>query len=171
MRTGQWTELLSRMKKERYIVALFKRIAVMMALFGVPSAAVAGGVTDPACLLPFHSVVRDLAIEHHLQPTVQGRVADGETAEPLIGASVYIQGTAIGTSTQSDGTFNLTTDRLVDVLVISYVGYQTLEIQISTIDPSRQHTFRMAPDRKSTRLNSSHVAISYAVFCLKNNTQ
>src|SRR5690625_6834266 len=26
---------------------------------------------------------------------------------------------------------------------------------------------RAAPDRKSTRLNSSHVAISYAVFCLK----
>src|SRR5437870_12944429 len=27
--------------------------------------------------------------------------------------------------------------------------------------------FSAAPDRKSTRLNSSHVAISYAVFCLK----
>src|SRR6266508_902886 len=26
---------------------------------------------------------------------------------------------------------------------------------------------RLARDRKSTRLNSSHVAISYAVFCLK----
>src|SRR5207253_6232415 len=26
---------------------------------------------------------------------------------------------------------------------------------------------RPCPDRKSTRLNSSHVAISYAVFCLK----
>ena len=25
-------------------------------------------------------------------------------------------------------------------------------------------------DRKSTRLNSSHVAISYAVFCLKKKT-
>src|SRR5699024_11520870 len=25
----------------------------------------------------------------------------------------------------------------------------------------------VAPDRKSTRLNSSHVSISYAVFCLK----
>src|SRR5207249_11235415 len=25
----------------------------------------------------------------------------------------------------------------------------------------------LAPDRKSTRLNSSHVSISYAVFCLK----
>src|SRR5262245_62472292 len=26
------------------------------------------------------------------------------------------------------------------------------------------------PDRKSTRLNSSHLGISYAVFCLKNIT-
>src|SRR4051812_49722005 len=25
----------------------------------------------------------------------------------------------------------------------------------------------LAPDRKSTRLNSSHMSISYAVFCLK----
>src|SRR5574339_825538 len=30
--------------------------------------------------------------------------------------------------------------------------------------------FPGAPDRKSTRLNSSHQAISYAVFCLKKNT-
>src|SRR5699024_11811293 len=28
----------------------------------------------------------------------------------------------------------------------------------------------MAKDRKSTRLNSSHVSISYAVFCLKKKT-
>src|SRR5437870_10427008 len=27
------------------------------------------------------------------------------------------------------------------------------------------------PDRKSTRLNSSHVAISYAVFCLKKTNE
>src|SRR5207249_8119345 len=29
---------------------------------------------------------------------------------------------------------------------------------------------RLRPDRKSTRLNSSHVSISYAVFCLKKKT-
>src|SRR3989442_11584583 len=29
---------------------------------------------------------------------------------------------------------------------------------------------RVAGDRKSTRLNSSHVRISYAVFCLKKKT-
>src|SRR5690606_16928557 len=30
-----------------------------------------------------------------------------------------------------------------------------------------RHTGQAAEDRKSTRLNSSHVKISYAVFCLK----
>src|SRR5690349_23685857 len=30
-------------------------------------------------------------------------------------------------------------------------------------------TFAHLQDRKSTRLNSSHVEISYAVFCLKKN--
>src|SRR5690625_6943112 len=30
---------------------------------------------------------------------------------------------------------------------------------------------REQPDRKSTRLNSSHVAISYAVFCLTTKTR
>src|SRR5438445_6595122 len=29
---------------------------------------------------------------------------------------------------------------------------------------------RQGPDRKSTRLNSSHANISYAVFCLKKKT-
>src|SRR5437899_9904523 len=36
-------------------------------------------------------------------------------------------------------------------------GLQTIEVQ-------KQHGKR---DRKSTRLNSSHLGISYAVFCLK----
>src|SRR5260221_4055169 len=35
------------------------------------------------------------------------------------------------------------------------------------IDPASKSVIR---DRKSTRLNSSHTVISYAVFCLKKNT-
>src|ERR1035437_1552051 len=34
----------------------------------------------------------------------------------------------------------------------------------------RQRKFAGEIDRKSTRLNSSHANISYAVFCLKKNT-
>src|SRR5690625_6434049 len=35
----------------------------------------------------------------------------------------------------------------------------------------RHRAVGIAEDRKSTRLNSSHVAISYAVFCLKKKTK
>src|SRR5688572_31349152 len=40
------------------------------------------------------------------------------------------------------------------------VGHELLD------DRSHEHV-RLAQDRKSTRLNSSHSQISYAVFCLK----
>src|SRR5437870_7248291 len=35
---------------------------------------------------------------------------------------------------------------------------------------NQREVAQRAKDRKSTRLNSSHVAISYAVFCLKKKT-
>src|SRR5256886_13736798 len=38
------------------------------------------------------------------------------------------------------------------------------------VDIARLSSFRGDLDRKSTRLNSSHSQISYAVFCLKKNT-
>src|SRR5215510_8106942 len=37
--------------------------------------------------------------------------------------------------------------------------------------PTRSPLPSRARDRKSTRLNSSHVAISYAVFCLKKKNR
>src|SRR5690554_6994072 len=37
----------------------------------------------------------------------------------------------------------------------------------NTLGSSQKQLFPTFPDRKSTRLNSSHVRISYAVFCLK----
>src|SRR5690554_7122553 len=37
-------------------------------------------------------------------------------------------------------------------------------------DPNQVNELN-APDRKSTRLNSSHVRISYAVFCLKKKNK
>src|SRR5690625_5785134 len=43
--------------------------------------------------------------------------------------------------------------------------------KIATINPERIDLDFIEKDRKSTRLNSSHVAISYAVFCLKKKKQ
>src|SRR5439155_15354503 len=38
---------------------------------------------------------------------------------------------------------------------------------LHVVEARREHEQGFDQDRKSTRLNSSHVAISYAVFCLK----
>src|SRR5439155_16160368 len=47
--------------------------------------------------------------------------------------------------------------------------FDDVQIQSSSLFPHQEksHTNKCRRDRKSTRLNSSHVAISYAVFCLK----
>src|SRR5438309_7190510 len=39
--------------------------------------------------------------------------------------------------------------------------------ELSTMLPTREKAIQGVEDRKSTRLNSSHSSISYAVFCLK----
>src|SRR5260221_9740184 len=52
-----------------------------------------------------------------------------------------------------------------------YAG-RTLGSLVEELGPGLLGQQAMAIDRKSTRLNSSHTVISYAVFCLKKkNTQ
>src|SRR2546422_8136449 len=46
-------------------------------------------------------------------------------------------------------------------------GLEKLRIDAAAIDPQLLQSGREGQDRKSTRLNSSHGYISYAVFCLK----
>src|SRR5690625_5586053 len=46
-------------------------------------------------------------------------------------------------------------------------GRSVKQSHMIDIAPTLASILRITPDRKSTRLNSSHVAISYAVFCLK----
>src|SRR5256885_9562809 len=60
---------------------------------------------------------------------------------------------------------------LHDALPISRVSFRILccrSCHVHAADPLEIHGFpSLARDRKSTRLNSSHLVISYAVFCLK----
>lgn len=61
--------------------------------------------------------------------TVTGRVID-ETGLEVLGANVVVKGTSIGTITELDGTYTLDLPEGAEVLVFSYVGYQTKEAVI-----------------------------------------
>lgn len=65
--------------------------------------------------------------------TVAGRVVDDESGEALPSASVYAKSLAKGTSTDSDGRFEMAIPegKTVD-LRISYVGYKETTIQIKS---------------------------------------
>ncbi len=61
--------------------------------------------------------------------TVTGTVIDPE-GEPLIGASVLVQGETMGTATDLDGRYSLSVPA-DGTLVFSYVGYETQEIAVN----------------------------------------
>src|SRR5690242_20879217 len=52
---------------------------------------------------------------------------------------------------------------MFDILFIHFWN----NARLATIQQSQSAPARRGTDRKSTRLNSSHMSISYAVFCLK----
>ena len=60
---------------------------------------------------------------------IKGKVID-EKGETLIGVSILVKGTTIGTVTDFDGNFSLEVPKN-GTLVISYVGYKSQEIKVS----------------------------------------
>src|SRR5699024_11724016 len=62
-------------------------------------------------------------------------------------------------------------NEITNEIVISFEGTQTKNGMTQSINDIQEDingiVFGDSKDRKSTRLNSSHVSISYAVFCLK----
>lgn len=69
--------------------------------------------------------VKNVDVSH----SVTGKVTD-ENGEPLIGVNIQVKGTSKGTATDFDGNFALGDIDEQATLVISYIGYQTREIEV-----------------------------------------
>lgn len=58
--------------------------------------------------------------------TIKGKIIDSKTKEPLIGASVMVQGTGVGAATDLDGNFVITNVKAgTHSLIASYVAYKS----------------------------------------------
>ena len=63
--------------------------------------------------------------------SISGKVIDKKSQEPVIGASVLIEGTSNGTITDLDGNFTLSNVPSKGNLVVSYIGYATQTLPIN----------------------------------------
>src|SRR5690606_34871 len=94
---------------------------------------------------------------------ITGRVVDVQTGEGLSGVMVSVEGTEHGTLSDVNGRYMITkVPAGTHIVIAQNLGFGTKRVTEVAVGADE--------DRKSTRLNSSHVKISYAVFCLKKKT-
>lgn len=80
---------------------------------------------------------------------IKGTVVDKTTKEPLIGATIQVAGTTMGTITDFDGKFELPElENKAYTLIISYVSYQTQEIQVDATKPQSLEVTLSSDDKQ-----------------------
>src|SRR5690606_41292889 len=105
-------------------------------------------------LSPWRLVIGQVALEVDI-PALAGNELHGQLALQLGQQQVALQ-------THLQGAIQPLITQLKLPVPITLAGHLELDI-----DDYALAAFDGSQDRKSTRLNSSHVKISYAVFCLK----
>ena len=77
--------------------------------------------------------------------TVSGKIVDAEDGSPIVGASIIIKGTQIGTVSDIDGYYSITLPQDHRQLSFAYIGYQT---QTRTATPGSTLNIRMKEDEQ-----------------------
>lgn len=101
---------------------------------------------------------------------ISGRVLDSTTGEPIAGAQVFLNGTTIGTSSDTDG--NFTIEKVpsgVFELVGAFLGYERVTIQINTDTLQEQYIISLIPtvyslDEVVVTPNRTQWKYNYEVF-------
>src|SRR5690606_40974902 len=104
--------------------------------------------------VPFPQLVNEIA----MQP-IAGVLTDSPATVPAQTAVTVLRIARIDAETESDLNRMLTNRRRETLQIAADVEHRINDLSARNARPGE--------DRKSTRLNSSHVKISYAVFCLK----
>ncbi|MFO7829327.1 MAG: carboxypeptidase-like regulatory domain-containing protein, partial [Bacteroidales bacterium] len=97
------------------------------------------------------------------QSKVKGVLIDASTNEVLIGASIVVEGTTIGTATALDGSFSISVPSGEQKLIFSYVGYIEEEKQL-TISPGEEIDLgKIALEADAVNINEVRVVASVAM--------
>ncbi|GAB4329915.1 MAG: DUF5686 and carboxypeptidase-like regulatory domain-containing protein [Flammeovirgaceae bacterium] len=80
------------------------------------------------------------------QTTISGKVIDADTGEGMPFVNVYFKGTQIGTITDFEGYFKISSDKPTDSLVASYIGYIAKAKFVEKGKTLTQFNFQLKPE-------------------------
>jgi len=105
---------------------------------------------------------------------ITGTVTGSEDGQPLPGASVAVKGTNIGTTTDMNGKYTLSVPADAKVLVVSFIGLKTQEIEIggkSVIGVTLQSDAKVLDEVVVTALGMKRAekALGYSVSTVKSD--
>jgi hypothetical protein len=105
-------------------------------------------------MIPDRHIPADEKTEQR-NPVISGTIKDSKDGETLIGATVYAKESGQGTVTNAYGFYSLSLPRGTYNLRISYLGYETLEVQI-TLDGNASKNIEL----KQVSLEMDEVIVS-----------
>ena len=97
------------------------------------------------------------------QGLVRGVLQDVNTNETLIGATVIIEGTTIGVTTNLDGSFLLITPEGEHTLIFRYVGFEEQKMDVTVKDGSTYDVGTILMQSSAIGLNEVNILASVAV--------
>jgi len=80
----------------------------------------------------FDSIAENNRFHFAPDKVVKGRILDAESNSPLAGVNVVIKGTSVGTSTNAEGTYEISVPVESAVLVFSFVGFTSQEVAVGS---------------------------------------
>ncbi len=97
---------------------------------------------------------------------VKGTIKDAVTKEPLIGVSIFIPGTSVGTTTDIEGNYSLKTNQSESKVQFTYVGYKSKTL---TITPGQTQVLNVQLESDAKRLKEVVIKGRSRNYSNKNN--
>ncbi|MCF6333799.1 MAG: TonB-dependent receptor [Draconibacterium sp.] len=103
------------------------------------------------------------ALTTFAQGTIKGVVVDAENGEALIGASVVLDGTTIGTVTDVNGEFSLSVEAGDQQVNVSFIGYITQKLKVKVSGGQTNNLGQVKLETDAVGINEVMVLASVAV--------
>jgi hypothetical protein len=99
--------------------------------------------------------------------SIRGKVVDRVTREPLIEATVFIQGTNVNTTTNIDGMYSLTVQKGTYSVSAAYLGYNRKDVRVKTDGEATVADFEMESNTQLSEITVSSKAHDERVTTLQ----